>query len=205
MPLSLKHPRFNRIFAEKSPAQPAARSSGVKPRGQGASNEARRIGASMSSYPPPPSTSDGTGQPQQPDNDSHQPLPQTHPQFTAEAAAAAVAAAHHGLQALQAAVAAPAPGPSPSPVTSHSQHASLADPSYLTGSDAGPSPGGGPNAKATRLRRACDMCSQRKVKVRLRRGSSVATSTDLSPCSATRPSRVDHVPNSASIAPSTGQ
>ncbi|KAK4040425.1 hypothetical protein C8A01DRAFT_35567 [Parachaetomium inaequale] len=118
----------------------------------------------MSSYPPPPSASDGdTAHHQGPDSDSHhQTLPQTHPQFTAEAAAAAVAAAHHGLQALQAAVAAPAPGPSPSPVTS--QHASLADPSYLTGSDAGPSPGGSANAKATRLRRACDMCSQRKVK-----------------------------------------
>ncbi|KAH6649436.1 hypothetical protein F5144DRAFT_5772 [Chaetomium tenue] len=124
----------------------------------------------MSSYPPPPpSTGDGTGptpnNPQQgADTDGRQAhQSQVHPQFTAEAAAAAVAAAHHGLQALQAAVAAPAPVPSPSPATS--QHASLADASsYLTANDVGPSPGGGPNAKATRLRRACDMCSQRKVK-----------------------------------------
>ncbi|EAQ92020.1 hypothetical protein CHGG_00255 [Chaetomium globosum CBS 148.51] len=112
---------------------------------------------------------DGTGptpnNPQQgADTDGRQAhQPQVHPQFTAEAAAAAVAAAHHGLQALQAAVAAPAPVPSPSPATS--QHASLADASsYLAANNVGPSPGGGPNAKATRLRRACDMCSQRKVK-----------------------------------------
>jgi hypothetical protein len=167
----------------------------------------------MSSYPPPPpSTSDGTGptpnNPQQgADSDNRQThQSQTHPQFAAEAAAAAVAAAHHGLQALQAAVAAPAPVPSPSSVTS--QHASLADASsYLTGNDAGPSPGGGPNAKATRLRRACDMCSQRKVKVRItsRRGE-VATSTNLFLLrSATRPSHASPVSNSASTALSTGQ
>ncbi|KAK4149241.1 hypothetical protein C8A00DRAFT_19042 [Chaetomidium leptoderma] len=102
---------------------------------------------------------------QGPDAESHQTSghPQIHPQYSADVAAAAVAAAHHGLQALQAAVAAPAPGPSLSPVTP--QHASLTDASaYLAGTVV-PSPtGGAPNSKATRLRRACDMCSQRKVK-----------------------------------------
>ena len=116
-----------------------------------------------SSYPPPPATTTDAPTPDQ---------GQLHPQYTtdsaaaAAAAAAAVAAAHHGLQALQAAVAAPTPGQSLSPVTP--QHPSLTDASYLNvaGSPVGPSPVGGvANSKATRLRRACDMCSQRKVKV----------------------------------------
>ncbi len=118
-----------------------------------------------SSYPPPPPTTEATPDPAQ--------QGQLHPQYTtdsaaaAAAAAAAVAAAHHGLQALQAAVAAPTPGQSLSPVTP--QHpSSLTDASYLNvaGTPVGPSPVGGvANSKATRLRRACDMCSQRKVKV----------------------------------------
>jgi hypothetical protein len=121
-----------------------------------------------SSYPPPPpSTTDGnallpdTAQ-QGPDAHAYT----GHPQFITDAAAAAVAAAHHGLQALQAAVAAPAPVPSPSPVTPH--HAPLPDASSLAsaGTSLGPSNALSPhNPKATRLRRACDMCSQRKVKV----------------------------------------
>lgn len=136
----------------------------------------------MSSYPPPPtaSTSDGTGSAdaaqQAADAESHQTDAPTHTLFSTEAAAAAVAAAHHGLQALQAAVAAPGPAPTTTPVSSQ-QHASLADPSYLTGTTnvGQPQLAGGPNqkanspnpTKATRLRRACDMCSQRKVKVRI--------------------------------------
>jgi len=128
----------------------------------------------MSSYPPPPPVApDGTAASNDAaqhgaDVDSHQSHsqthPPTHPQYAAEAAAAAaaVAAAHHGLQALQAAVAAPAPGQSLSPVTPQ-QHA-LVDASFLP---VGASPdGAAANPKATRLRRACDMCSQRKVKVR---------------------------------------
>ncbi|KAL2264052.1 hypothetical protein VTK26DRAFT_2838 [Humicola hyalothermophila] len=121
----------------------------------------------MSSYPPPPpSTNDGassTNDTSQ-DADSHASYT-SHPQFIADAAAAAVAAAHHGLQALQAAVAAPAPVPSPNPVTP--QHAPLQDASSLAnvGGPVGSRPPAQPqNPKATRLRRACDMCSQRKVK-----------------------------------------
>jgi hypothetical protein len=149
-------------------------SSGVKPRAWDAPHATRQFGAAMSSYPPPPSsTTDGTAPtpdtPQQgAEADSHQAHSQTHPQFAADAAAAAaaVAAAHHGLQALQAAVAAPAqPVPSPSPVTLQT-HVSLAEASYLAATDAGPPSASGANSKATRLRRACDMCSQRKVKVR---------------------------------------
>lgn len=140
----------------------------------------------MSSYPPPPpSTTDGTTQTgdsaqQVADPDSSKAQVQAqlqaqaqahshsqlHPHYNedaAAAAAAAVAAAHHGLQALQAATAGPAPVPSPSPVTA--QHASLADSSYSAGGGSA-SPTGVQNQKATRLRRACDMCSQRKVKVR---------------------------------------
>ncbi|KAL2132007.1 hypothetical protein VTI74DRAFT_4313 [Chaetomium olivicolor] len=120
----------------------------------------------MSSYPPPPSTNDGSGAiadatQQGPDSDRHQTHTQPHPQYTADAAAA-VAAAHHGLQALQAAVAAPPTVQAPNPVTA--QHA-LPDGSYLPGVPVGqPAPVAGANPKATRLRRACDMCSQRKVK-----------------------------------------
>lgn len=122
-----------------------------------------------SSYPlPPPSTNDGADP--NPDTtqqgaDAH--AYPAHPQFITDAAAAAVAAAHHGLQALQAAVAAPAPVPSPSPVMPH--HAAIPNASAL--GNAGPSVGlANPLSpvnplKATRLRRACDMCSQRKIKV----------------------------------------
>ncbi|KAK0624318.1 hypothetical protein B0T14DRAFT_565598 [Immersiella caudata] len=76
-------------------------------------------------------------------------------------AAAAAVAAHHGLQALQAAVGAPGPAPLPSPVTP--QYAAHGEPSYFS-SNAPPAAASPSNPKATRLRRACDMCSQRKVK-----------------------------------------
>lgn len=169
----------------------------------------------MSSYPPPPSsTTDGTAPtpdtPQQgADTDGHQAHSQSHPQFAADAAAAAaaVAAAHHGLQALQAAVAAPAqPVPSSSPVTLQT-HVSLAEASYLAATDARPASASGANSKATRLRRACDMCSQRKVKVRaLTPAFRVASSANQSPFrSATRRSHAAHAANSASTAPLPGQ
>ncbi|KAK3901799.1 hypothetical protein C8A05DRAFT_34495, partial [Staphylotrichum tortipilum] len=134
----------------------------------------------MSAYPPPPPSTNGGHGSTTPStqHQQHQQGPdgtqtQTHPAYVADAAAAAaaaaaaVAAAHHGLQALQAAVAAPPPGQSLSPVTP--QHPSLQVPdasSYLGGgvSVGAPPAGAAANPKATRLRRACDMCSQRKVK-----------------------------------------
>ncbi|KAK4210073.1 hypothetical protein QBC37DRAFT_390754 [Rhypophila decipiens] len=71
----------------------------------------------------------------------------------------AVTAAHHGLAALQAAVAAPNPV--------HQQFTAQQDALYdisLNGVPNGAVPISQPATKATRLRRACDMCSQRKVK-----------------------------------------
>jgi len=83
----------------------------------------------------------------------------------------AVAAAHHGLQALQAAVAAPAvsPGPAPSNSPETPQYGThgeslYRDPLYHIDRN-GLIPIAAPPSKVTRLRRACDMCSQRKVKV----------------------------------------
>ncbi|KAH6614610.1 hypothetical protein B0J18DRAFT_304247 [Chaetomium sp. MPI-SDFR-AT-0129] len=125
----------------------------------------------MSSYPPPPSTGDGavvsadTSQQQSTESDNRQNHPHIHSHFSAEAAAAAIATAHHGLQALQAAVAVPTTTTSTGTMASQ-QHAAMADASFLGGANAaqGSPPGGAQNSKATRLRRACDMCSQRKVK-----------------------------------------
>ncbi|KAK3690386.1 hypothetical protein B0T22DRAFT_192444 [Podospora appendiculata] len=77
-------------------------------------------------------------------------------------AAAQAAAAHHGLQALQAAITAPVqPAQLQSPVTP--QYGNANESPYLCNNtpQITPSP---PNPKVTRLRRACDMCSQRKVK-----------------------------------------
>jgi len=128
----------------------------------------------MSTYPPPPpSTTDGHGGNNAPSS-QQQDGAQPHSVYVAEAAAtaaaaAAVAAAHHGLQALQAAVAAPPPGQSLSPVTPQHQSLQVADASSYLGGGAAvgqPPAGAAANPKATRLRRACDMCSQRKVKVR---------------------------------------
>jgi hypothetical protein len=77
------------------------------------------------------------------------------------AAAAAVAAAHHGLQALQAATA--LPNPSPTPATQHygAPYAMPPDGGMQTVEQKSQAQ----KDKATRLRRACDLCSVRKVKV----------------------------------------
>jgi len=108
----------------------------------------------------------------------------------AAAAAAAAAAHHHGLQALQAAVGAPGPATIPSAVTQ--QYAAHGEPSYLS-SSATPAARSPPNPKATRLRRACDMCSQRKVKVRgFLTIAFVRVLTLLLHSSATRPNPADH-------------
>ena len=126
----------------------------------------------MSSYPPPPAGAVSAGpiehDPQPHDQPlqsqvAQQPEPLVHADFD-DAAAAAVAAAtaavnHHGLQALQVAVGSGAP-PMASPVTP--QYSSSAEPTPFLASN-GPPVSIAP--KATRLRRACDMCSQRKVKV----------------------------------------
>ncbi|KAK4161592.1 hypothetical protein QBC43DRAFT_243119 [Cladorrhinum sp. PSN259] len=122
-----------------------------------------------SSYPPPP--------PSATDNTDHHtelaaaaaaaatdpslraaatPTAPLHPQFAADAAAALAAAhahahAHHNLQALQAAYA-------PPPDNAGYLVASPGAPLQAVGSGTTPPP------KQTRLRRACDMCSQRKVK-----------------------------------------
>lgn len=152
-----------------------------------------------SSYPPPPTT-DGTTNPDtsqqlsQQGPDAHSHAYTAHPQFIADAAAAAVAAAHHGLQALQAAVAAP-PVAASTPVLS---------PSPVGGSMPSPL-----NSKATRLRRACDMCSQRKVKVSASNPNRPLTawSTEADACltrSVTRRNPAEPVKNSTSTVPSIG-
>lgn len=85
--------------------------------------------------------------------------------FADSAAADAAAAAHQGLRALQAAPAVPGHAPLQSPVAHqyppplHSPHS---DQHYSPGT---PIPLAQQPHKVTRLRRACDMCSQRKVKV----------------------------------------
>ncbi|KAK5654272.1 hypothetical protein OQA88_7448 [Cercophora sp. LCS_1] len=138
------------------------------------------------SYPPSSTPTGGaTASPIKHDQHHDQQTPQSqlqpgaHSQFLADlvssdpqtAAAAAAAAAHHGLQALQAAVSGPGLAPTPSPVTP--LYSGSSD-SYLPSSATAPPGQAGP--KATRLRRACDMCSQRKVKARL-------------PCDETQPCR----------------
>lgn len=84
----------------------------------------------------------------------------------AAAAAAAAAAAHQGLRALQAAPAVPGHAPSQSPVAPQypapMQHSPLSDTQF---SPTPSIPLAQQPHKVTRLRRACDMCSQRKVKV----------------------------------------
>ncbi|TRX87865.1 hypothetical protein FHL15_011254 [Xylaria flabelliformis] len=83
---------------------------------------------------------------------------------------ATAAVAHHGLQVLQAASAAPMSPTSNDLAQQYAQSAALqmGEPQFSS-SLANPaitSPTAGPHAsqKVTRLRRACDMCSQRKVK-----------------------------------------
>ncbi|KAK0665933.1 hypothetical protein QBC41DRAFT_158056 [Cercophora samala] len=143
-----------------------------------------------SNYPPPPTNPNITDA-QIPTNDTSAPPPasqnesdditsqsQVHPQYATDAAASAVA--HHSLQALQDAVAGPPPPttpislaqPGPSPPSHYAPHPDGLPYHPPVGLPPGqpPVPQGGsatpPGAasKATRLRRACDMCSQRKVK-----------------------------------------
>lgn len=82
------------------------------------------------------------------------------------------AVAHHGLQVLQAASAAPMSPTSNDLAQQYAQSAALqmAEPQFSSSlanpSLAGPLMGTHASQKVTRLRRACDMCSQRKVKVR---------------------------------------
>lgn len=82
----------------------------------------------------------------------------------------ATTVAHHGLQVLQAASAAQ---PTPDPADLAQQYAQSAamqmgDPQFtqsLASPTVAPMPATPASQKVTRLRRACDMCSQRKVKV----------------------------------------
>ncbi|KAI1151915.1 hypothetical protein F4825DRAFT_338089 [Nemania diffusa] len=80
------------------------------------------------------------------------------------------AVAHHGLQVLQAASAAPMSPTSNDLAQQYAQSAALqmAEPQFSSSlanpSLAGPLMGTHASQKVTRLRRACDMCSQRKVK-----------------------------------------
>jgi hypothetical protein len=81
------------------------------------------------------------------------------------------AVAHHGLQVLQAASAAPMSPTSDDLAQRYAQSAALqmTEPQYpsslTTPSLTAPIMGTHASHKVTRLRRACDMCSQRKVKV----------------------------------------
>ncbi|KAK0716532.1 hypothetical protein B0T21DRAFT_404486 [Apiosordaria backusii] len=141
-----------------------------------------------SNYPPPPTnqadaqvpTNETPAPPPVPQNESDDlsSQPQVHPQYAADAAASAVA--HHSLQALQDAVAGPPPPttplslaqPGPSPTSHYAPPPDGLPYHPAVGLPSGQSPvaqGGsatppGAASKATRLRRACDMCSQRKVK-----------------------------------------
>jgi hypothetical protein len=84
----------------------------------------------------------------------------------------ATAVAHHGLQALEAAAAAVPVSPNPI-AQQYAQSASMhvTDGQYVPaplppmGNGAPGTPATPASQKVTRLRRACDMCSQRKVKV----------------------------------------
>lgn len=79
--------------------------------------------------------------------------------------------AHHGLQALQAASAAPMSPASNELAQQYAQSAALqmGEPQFSSSLPnpilAAPLHGNHASQKVTRLRRACDMCSQRKVKV----------------------------------------
>ncbi|KAI1372081.1 hypothetical protein F4677DRAFT_433402 [Hypoxylon crocopeplum] len=102
------------------------------------------------------------------------PPPPQHPQPTEydglPSSIPASTVAHHGLQVLQAASAA-APGPDPADLAQqYAQSATLQmgdhqfSPHIATPTVAPPVAGTPASQKVTRLRRACDMCSQRKVK-----------------------------------------
>ncbi|KAI1424230.1 hypothetical protein F5Y12DRAFT_785536 [Xylaria sp. FL1777] len=111
---------------------------------------------------------------------SHQPTtttttpPPPHPDLYGDAALAspvpATAVAHHGLQALQAASAAPMSPTSNDLAQQYAQSAAMqmGEPQFSStlANPALASPVAASHAshKVTRLRRACDMCSQRKVK-----------------------------------------
>ena len=128
-----------------------------------------------SSYPPPPTAGSGgissppTTQPQLQPHSPHPLQAVAHSQFDSNAAVAAANAAvtaHHGLQALQAATAIPSPTSIQNSVLG--QFAGPADPSYLPANGSPDLITGDLNTKNhkhTRLGRACDLCSQRKVKV----------------------------------------
>ncbi|KAI0813710.1 hypothetical protein GGR55DRAFT_635574 [Xylaria sp. FL0064] len=102
----------------------------------------------------------------------------THPDLYDDAAATAAAAsavpatttvAHHGLQALQAVSAAPMSPTSNDLAQQYAQSAALqmGDPQFSSALATAPLMGAhvsSSSQKVTRLRRACDMCSQRKVK-----------------------------------------
>lgn len=100
---------------------------------------------------------------------SSSPTSQSAAASAAATVAAAAVAAHHGLQALQAATA--APNPSPAPATPHYTPQPLITPHgdahYSMTENGSPvvQQQSQHNSKVTRLRRACDMCSSRKVKV----------------------------------------
>lgn len=85
--------------------------------------------------------------------------------------AATIAAAHHGLEVLQAATITPNQGQET--VSQYSPPTTgLGTQSYQVSSGAGTPTQPKATTKATRLRRACDMCSSRKVKVSFIRSGS---------------------------------
>ncbi|KAJ9144489.1 Zn 2cys6 transcription factor [Pleurostoma richardsiae] len=137
----------------------------------------------MSSYPPPPVTAAGqalagiqTTSPTQ--TVPPHPQGQTLQQYGGNGLLSPVShnapAAQHGLQALQVAAASPSQGqpqlPSPRGVQYAAAALSQVTQNYVTQAGDAATPGSAAaaqasaHAKATRLRRACDMCSQRKVK-----------------------------------------
>lgn len=130
------------------------------------------------SQPPPPLESPSQHQQHQHEQEQEQ----EHEQHQVSVAlqydglqATATAVAHHGLQALEAATAAVAATPSPL-AQQYAQSASMhiADTQYApmtpqqpvqNGTSVTPTSLQAAAQKVTRLRRACDMCSSRKVKV----------------------------------------
>lgn len=124
-------------------------------------------GANGAAHPRHPSLS--------PNPPLHAPTAQQHqlppPQYDASAVAqATINAAHHGLHALQAATLAGAPVSATSPGPAASVYPPLNSPPPHSEPQFSPHNGLSPNtaasaARQTRLRRACDMCSNRKVKV----------------------------------------